>query len=203
MYLASNNKKALFVEKYVTCATLITLVRLVLIVPIVYFIQSEKWTDAFGWFVGAALTDGIDGAVARSMNECTFFGAALDAFIDKIFIISITVALMCSRHFTCFIPFWFSCFVIVRECAQLIGCVAVYWYCGSIEIRPLFLGKCTMFLYLCLTSLVLYQAVCKKSDTSLLYLILLVFIVGSISFAQYCYIAYKSIKAQQKLSNRV
>lgn len=77
-------------------ANLITLARIGLIIP---FIVSFTWNA--GWnmnaaliiFVVAALTDFLDGWVARARNETSALGAALDPLADKLLITAALILL--------------------------------------------------------------------------------------------------------------
>ena len=78
-------------------ANLITAGRILLVIPfVVAFMANAPWnmTAAFVIFVVAALTDFIDGAVARSRGEVSALGAALDPLADKLLIAAALVLLI-------------------------------------------------------------------------------------------------------------
>ncbi|HTM06232.1 MAG TPA: CDP-alcohol phosphatidyltransferase family protein, partial [Patescibacteria group bacterium] len=114
-------------RKY-TYATLITFGRLFCVFPIVYAIATQKWTMAFFCFAVAAATDGLDGFIARMLDECTFFGAALDACVDKIMIIATLYSLIFFNHAAFSIPVWFLGIIATKEILQLIGAFYIYRY---------------------------------------------------------------------------
>ncbi len=67
-------------------ANLITLGRIALIIPFIWaFLTNAPWNmiAAFVIFVIAALTDFLDGRVARARGEVSALGAALDPLADK------------------------------------------------------------------------------------------------------------------------
>ncbi|MBO2520504.1 MAG: CDP-diacylglycerol--glycerol-3-phosphate 3-phosphatidyltransferase [Clostridia bacterium] len=78
-----------------TLATLITLSRIFLIpvfMALVLTRTGEMWAVAV--FIVAALTDGLDGYVARARKEITKFGQLLDPIADKLLVSSALIALV-------------------------------------------------------------------------------------------------------------
>ncbi len=69
-----------------TIASYITLVRMLLIVPIIYFANVSEVLLAFFLFIIAGLTDYIDGYVARKTETTTSLGALLDLLADKLLV---------------------------------------------------------------------------------------------------------------------
>ena len=76
-----------------TLASYISCLRIVLIVPIIYFLDLG-WGEgpdfynylAFSLFVIAGLTDYLDGYIARRTNSETHLGALLDLIADKLLV---------------------------------------------------------------------------------------------------------------------
>ncbi|RTL07077.1 hypothetical protein EKK58_02770 [Candidatus Dependentiae bacterium] len=183
-------------QKY-TYATLITCGRLLCVVPVISAIAIQQWTMAFCFFIFAAATDGIDGFVARRFNECTFFGAALDACVDKIMIVSTLFSLVIFNHATFAIPFWFLVAISIKEIAQLMGAIYIYFYIHHFEIKPLLLGKCTMALYVILITVFLYMYIKKIPFYGVQYCCAFVAFVAYASFYQYFIVAYCYINEYQ------
>jgi cardiolipin synthase len=71
----------------------LTLCRLGSIPIFLTFLTRQRYTDALYVFAAAALTDGLDGAVARWFNSRTELGAFLDPFADKLMLVSAFVVL--------------------------------------------------------------------------------------------------------------
>lgn len=76
----------------------------VLGIPITYLIVDVI-------FIIAAITDKLDGYIARSRNQITTFGKFLDPIADKIVVITAMVMLVEWGHF----PAWIPIVVILRE----------------------------------------------------------------------------------------
>jgi CDP-diacylglycerol--glycerol-3-phosphate 3-phosphatidyltransferase len=64
-------------------------------------------------FIIAALTDAIDGYIARTRNQITDFGKFIDPLVDKILVVSILVYLVGVQS----IPDWIVIIIIGREFA--------------------------------------------------------------------------------------
>ena len=62
-------------------------------------------------FIVAAITDKLDGYIARSRNQVTTFGKFLDPLADKILVLSAMVMLVESRR----LPAWIPIIVLARE----------------------------------------------------------------------------------------
>ncbi|MEG0583864.1 MAG: CDP-diacylglycerol--glycerol-3-phosphate 3-phosphatidyltransferase [Cetobacterium sp.] len=97
----------------------LTLVRLILAIPFIYFLQ-ESTSESYGFiyrmiafviFVLASLTDFFDGYIARKYNLITDLGKIMDPLADKILVISALVVFVKLDY----IPPWMSIVVIARE----------------------------------------------------------------------------------------
>ncbi|MFU8892440.1 MAG: CDP-alcohol phosphatidyltransferase family protein [Luteolibacter sp.] len=113
-------------------------------------VEAYRWA-AFGIFVVAATSDGIDGWIARHFDQKSELGAMLDPIADKALVLTAVVIL------TCFqwgpdgwrIPKAFAALVILRDVLILVG-IRVMWSAKrKVEIRPHWTGKiCTFGLFL-------------------------------------------------------
>ena len=119
-------------EKKITISTLFTLARIAITPLIVIAMVFQQWGAAFILFVCAALTDIIDGHLARLCDEKTFLGACLDPIADKILILScfFMLAFVQSPLFT--IPLWFVLLVLIKELVLIGGAIALYIIKGHI-----------------------------------------------------------------------
>lgn len=94
----------------------LTLLRIVLVVPVVILTLDN--TDASRWFAffafgTGALTDGLDGFVARRMQLVSSTGQLLDPIADKMLVTAAMIALVVVGRF----PAWAAVVIIVREVA--------------------------------------------------------------------------------------
>ena len=94
----------------------ILLVPLMVIIPF-FNIQGNLWEIPITYiiidiiFVIAALTDKLDGHIARSRNQITTFGKFLDPIADKIVVVTAMIMLVEFGH----LPAWIPIIVILRE----------------------------------------------------------------------------------------
>jgi CDP-diacylglycerol--glycerol-3-phosphate 3-phosphatidyltransferase len=77
--------------------------------------EANAWWWAFWAFLVTAVTDALDGAVARHLNEVSVFGRIADPLVDKLLVLgTITVVLPVDRVRDVF-PVWVALVVLVRE----------------------------------------------------------------------------------------
>lgn len=92
----------------------LTVVRIVLAIPVVLLTLTETRGAsylAFVTFAIAALTDGIDGAVARRMDLVSPSGQFWDPIADKILVLASMAGLVAVGRF----PAWGAVVIVVRE----------------------------------------------------------------------------------------
>ncbi len=94
----------------------LTLLRILLIpvlVVVFYTPFQGHWLVAAGIFTFAAVTDWVDGYLARRLDQMTSFGAFLDPVADKL-MVSVTLVLLVERHATLLFTLA-ACVIIGRE----------------------------------------------------------------------------------------
>ncbi|HVM90340.1 MAG TPA: CDP-alcohol phosphatidyltransferase family protein [Verrucomicrobiae bacterium] len=64
----------------------LTILRVILAPVVLYLFWTEQWTAAFWLFIFAALTDALDGSMARLRKEITLWGTMADPVADKLLI---------------------------------------------------------------------------------------------------------------------
>ncbi|XP_076960438.1 CDP-diacylglycerol--glycerol-3-phosphate 3-phosphatidyltransferase 1, chloroplastic/mitochondrial-like [Bidens hawaiensis] len=92
-------EKQIPTNKLLTLPTILTIGRVVAIPVIVttFYMNSRLGTTATtGIFIAAAITDWLDGYLARKMNLGTAFGAFLDPVADKL-MVATTLVLLCTK----------------------------------------------------------------------------------------------------------
>ncbi len=95
-------------------ANKITLVRIVSLPLLIFFLYRESRLMAFlalCTFVLLAITDWLDGYVARNLGEVTGMGKLLDPVADKLLIMTALLPLI-SRHL---VPAWAGIIILARE----------------------------------------------------------------------------------------
>ena len=79
---------------------LITLVRLLLIIPFAYYFLINEIQKSLALFAVIALSDKLDGISARLMRQMTRFGSVFDSFTDWIFISTTIVMFIYAKYVT-------------------------------------------------------------------------------------------------------
>ena len=137
-----------------TLANKITILRIVLI-PIIIVgltIEAAHWP---AWlFLISALTDVLDGALARWRQERSVLGSFLDPVADKLLSTSsfLTLALLGRT------PMWVFVVVLSREILILTGWNIIFILTQKPTLSPRWLGKITTFLQMAAVVSVLFQA---------------------------------------------
>jgi len=123
-------------------ATRVTLVR-VLAIPLVFQLIFEGRLLTAGLaFLVAALTDWLDGFLARRMDEVTQLGRMVDPSIDAIICFLTIAALFLSGH----MPFWLMLLVALRYGILLLGAISLKALLGHLPVRATFLGRLFYFI---------------------------------------------------------
>lgn len=131
-------------KRYITIPTWFTIARIALIPFIVFALLGHAWDYAFWLFALAALTDLVDGALARVLNERSFLGACLDPIADKLLVVSVFAALAYESAPSTVIPAWFVWLILAKELTLIVGACIIYFRAGSVQIKPCWLGKLSM-----------------------------------------------------------
>jgi len=92
-------------------ANLITYTRMILSIPILYLMYTEHYNSALVVFIIAALTDWLDGFVARKTNSVSEVGKVMDQIADKILIDAVLITALDLA----WIPSWIVIAVVWRD----------------------------------------------------------------------------------------
>jgi cardiolipin synthase len=157
-----------------TTANKITVVR-ILMIPVfvtlaIYYGESIQEGHPQDWmcftaitvFLLAAVSDGLDGYVARRYNQRSTLGAILDPIADKGLLLSGIITLSISNwsqvdpHYGKF-PAWFPVLVITRDTVILIGSVVLHILNGKVRVRPSWTGKVATVLQMAAIAWVMLQ----------------------------------------------
>ena len=141
-----------------TTANKITVIR-ILMIPVfvtmaIYYGESihrgapHEWMrfTAIAIFLMAAVSDGLDGYVARRYNQRSSLGVILDPLADKGLLLSGIITLSISNwsdidpDYGRF-PAWFPVLVISRDVVILVGAIILYLLNGKVQVKPNWTGK--------------------------------------------------------------
>lgn len=125
----------------------ITVLRIILVPVFITAILYHRLDIALVVFVVAALTDALDGYLARVLGQKTEFGAIMDPIADKMLLNSafISFSLVSGLPEYIKMPVYVPIAVISRDVIILLGVMVLYLLNGRIEARPTIIGKITTF----------------------------------------------------------
>jgi len=150
-------------------ANRITVFRILLIAPFVSLMLKTNDGDlsygarntlryvAILTFLLMAISDGVDGYLARTRNQITKLGAFLDPIADKLLMISACLLLASQRgHVRGFLlPPTVVVLIIGKDLFLLIGFAIIYLITSQIHIVPVFVGKLATTLQLSMVAAIL------------------------------------------------
>ena len=132
----------------------LTLLRIVAIPVFLILLTDGRVGAALVVFVGAGVTDALDGAIARMTNSRTTLGAYMDPMADKMLILSAFVAFA----FMDIVPRWLTVVVISRDVVILSGYLMLFLLTQKMmEISPTGVSKLATFFHLLTLTCVLFE----------------------------------------------
>src|SRR5258708_21158792 len=157
-----------------TTANKITVARILMIPAFVtmaiYYGQSIQRAAPLEWqrftaiaiFLVAAISDGLDGYVARHYKQRSALGAILDPIADKGLLLSAIITLSISNwseidpEYGRF-PAWFPVLVITRDAVILVGAGVLHMLNGKVHVKPSWTGKVATVLQMAAIAWVMLQ----------------------------------------------
>lgn len=129
----------------------LTLLRLVFVPFIIINVLDGHWHLALTLFVLAGLSDGLDGLLARKLNQQSVLGQYLDPIADKFLLSSLFLVLSFAHQ----IPWKFTVLVFSRDVFLLITSALLYVVVSYRDFRPSIFGKLNTTAQICAVFFVL------------------------------------------------
>jgi CDP-diacylglycerol--glycerol-3-phosphate 3-phosphatidyltransferase len=112
---------------------------------LIYFYSLERewlrWA-ALGVYALAAVSDFLDGYIARHWNQRTELGARLDPLADKLIINLGFVFLAANLEFQEHVPMWFPVVILGRDAVIVMGSYLLHEFIAPLrQVKPRMLGK--------------------------------------------------------------
>jgi cardiolipin synthase (CMP-forming) len=133
----------------------LTFLRLGFLPFFIISIHYHRYDIALGVLIVAGLTDGLDGILARLLNQKTALGAYLDPIADKLLLSSSFVVLALNRK----ISWWLATLVLSRDILLLTSAAVILVVIGYRPFPPSIYGKVTTALQILLVFAVVLLAV--------------------------------------------
>ena len=133
----------------------ISILRIVLVVPIGYFLWQQNYLTALFLFLIGGLSDGLDGFLARRYKWETELGVILDPMGDKLMML--TAYLLLGWHNL--LAWWLVSLVIFRDLIIVLGTLLYRKFIGEAKLKPLFISKLNTACQILLVLLVMLSQV--------------------------------------------
>jgi len=116
---------------------LICLARMALVWPIIFALRAGNFDAAMLLFTTAAVSDGLDGYLAKRFNWTSRLGKILDPLADKVLLVAVFV----TATWLGLVPRWLTATAVARDVLICLG-AAVYrvWF-GPLHGRPTVVSK--------------------------------------------------------------
>ena len=141
--------------RILTVPNQLTFLRLGILPFFIVLIFYDQYAWALLILMLAAATDGMDGLLARSLNQKTALGAYLDPIADKLLLSSSFVVLAWNGR----IPWWLTIMVLGRDVLILMTATVILLVSGYRQFPPSIFGKMTTASQILMVVAVLFSAV--------------------------------------------
>ncbi len=124
-----------------TLPNLLTLLRILLIPLFLRAILQAKFSYALTIFFIAGITDGLDGYLARRLDQRSKLGQWLDPAADKLLLTATFIVLTLPGHGYQPFPLWLTAATILRDLSIVCAAFAIQWFTGFQDFKPSQPGK--------------------------------------------------------------
>lgn len=142
----------------------ITIVRILLVVPVVFCLGQGLYAWALYLFLAAGVSDALDGLLARQFQWRSRFGAIADPLADKLLMVASFLALSVLEH----LPWWLFLLVLARDFVIVVGGLVYHRVIGPFQMQPSFLSKFNTFCQILLVFLVFFHLAYQMPGQSVL-----------------------------------
>ncbi|MCG6966210.1 MAG: CDP-alcohol phosphatidyltransferase family protein [Chromatiaceae bacterium] len=126
----------------------ISVVRIILVGPIIWSLIRRDFTLAIWLFLIAGASDGLDGFLAKRFGWSSRLGGILDALADKFLLISTFVCLWWLGIF----PWWLVLSVLARDLVIVIGATLYNFRIETVQPEPSLVSKLNTLLQIALAA---------------------------------------------------
>lgn len=171
----------------------ITLLRLGVLPFFLILVLYEKYPLALFVLVFVALTDAVDGLLARKLHQKSALGAYLDPIADKLLLSSSFIVLAMEKK----LAWWLTVLVLSRDLLMLVVAAAILLIQGYRAFPPSLLGKATTFFEIALVFFTVFAAAYpnERANTMVHYLIYTVAILVTVSGFHYAVVVARRLHA--------
>ena len=115
----------------------ISVMRILLAIPIVYFLFNESFATALLLFIVAGASDALDGFLAKRFDWTSRLGSFLDPLADKILLVSCFLVCVLIE----LIPAWLFVIILIRDLVVAFGALLYHFVVEEFNGEPPFSSK--------------------------------------------------------------
>ena len=132
----------------------ITLLRIFLVPPFLYFLQERNYHLALALFLIAGISDGLDGFLAKHYDWTSRLGSILDPIADKFLLVGAFIVLSQIQ----LIPLWLTVIVLGRDILIILGAIIYHFWISAYEFEPVIISKVNTVIQIILVVAVIFFA---------------------------------------------
>ena len=133
---------------------LICLARIALIWPVLWALEVGNYPMAVSLFTIAAISDGLDGFLAKRFNWTSELGKVLDPLADKMLLVGVFIV----GTWNGLVPGWLAATAIARDVMIGLGALTFLLWFGPLQGRPTVISKINTLFQLSYLLAVMIQA---------------------------------------------
>lgn len=137
--------------KWKQLPNIITSIRLILLIPLSYYLTKGNYQTALIIFFIAGFSDALDGFLAKKFNWVSRFGSILDPIADKALLV-VTMAILTLNEKIDLLLF---IVVTLRDIYIVLGAYYYYKKIGPFQMQPSLISKFNMFAEVLLVTAIL------------------------------------------------
>lgn len=133
---------------------LISILRILLTIPVVWALMVESFDVALMLFAVAGFSDGLDGYLAKRFKWQSRLGGLLDPLADKALLVTSFLVLGVLG----LLPIWLVLLVVLRDLVIVGGAISYNFSVEELDARPSLISKLNTLLQILLVLLVITNA---------------------------------------------
>jgi cardiolipin synthase len=116
----------------------LSILRILLTIPVAWLLARNQYALTFLVFGFAALTDALDGGLAKHFGWTSELGKLLDPIGDKLLLMTVFITLTVQGH----VPLWLTATAVARDLVIIVGAIVYRVWLGPIKgSRPTTISK--------------------------------------------------------------
>jgi len=162
---------------------LLTIMRLISIIPILLLLHDQQYFAAFLIFFIAGITDGLDGWLARRYQWQSMLGSILDPLADKLIVVCSFIALALIGS----LPWWLVILVFARDLTICFGVICWFLFINKkLDFKPSLISKFNTTMQISLVTLCLFELAFFMLPYALIFIwIIVTSLTTTISYIDY------------------